>query len=91
MCTAPVLALPDMHRDFVLETDASDFAIGAILAQDQGKGLQPVAYYSRKLRGAELNYPTHDRELMAIFLAVKKWRPYFHGKSTRVLTDHKPL
>lgn len=91
LCSAPVLALPDMSKDFVLETDASDYAIGAILEQDQGFGLQPVAYYSRKLRDAELNYPTHDRELLAIFLAVKKWRPYIDGKRTRVLTDHRPL
>lgn len=61
------------------------------MEQDQGKGLQPVAYYSRKLTSAECNYAVHDRELLAIYKAVKRWRPYLDGKRVTVLTDHRAL
>ena len=91
LCSAPVLILPDFDHDFTIECDASDTALGAVLAQDLGAGLQPVAYFSRKLRGSELNYPTHDRELMAVFVAVRRWRPYIEGKRTTILTDHRAL
>ena len=53
--------------------------------------LQLVAYYSKKLTGAPHNYPTHEHELVAIVVAIKKWRPYLDGKCTHVLTDHGPL
>src|SRR4051812_7734578 len=57
LTTAPVLLLPDPNKPFTVTTDASDFAIGAVLTQDNGKGEQPVTYESRKLLPAELNYP----------------------------------
>ena len=53
--------------------------------------LQPVAYYSKKLTGAPQNYATHECELLAIIVAIKKWWPYIDGKHTQVLTDHWPL
>ena len=91
LCSAPVLAIPDLRQDFVLDTDASNSCIGGVLQQDQGRGLQPVAYYSKKLTGAPRNYATHERELLAIVVGVKKWRHYIDGKCTRVVTDHAPL
>ena len=72
-----------MRGDFVIETDASNVAIGGVLSQDQGNGLQPIAYYSKKLTGAPRNYATHERELLAIVVAIKKWRAYIDGKHTR--------
>ncbi|GJP83339.1 hypothetical protein CLOP_g13504 [Closterium sp. NIES-67] len=63
LTSAPVLILPDPERDYVIEADASDQAVGAVLMQDQGNGLQPIAYLSKKLR-AELNYPIHDKEAL---------------------------
>ncbi|GJP70697.1 hypothetical protein CLOP_g1609 [Closterium sp. NIES-67] len=62
LTSALVLILPDPERDYVIEADASDQAVGAVLMQDQGNGLQPIAYLSKKLHGAELNYPIHDKE-----------------------------
>jgi hypothetical protein len=53
--SAPVLAFPDHALPVVVSTDASDFAIGAVLQQDQGKGLQPISYLSRNLNGAKRN------------------------------------
>ena len=80
-----------MRGDFIIETDASEVCIGGVLQQDGGNGLQPVAFYSKKLVGAPRNYATHERELLAIVVAIKKWRPYLDGKRTRVVTDHSPL
>ena len=51
----------------------------------------PIAYYSKKLIGMPHNYATHERELLEIVLAIKKWRAYIDGKCTRVITDHAPL
>ncbi|GJP33631.1 hypothetical protein CLOM_g18159 [Closterium sp. NIES-68] len=71
--------------------DASDQAVGAVLMQDQGNGLQPIAYLSKKLHGAELNYPIHDKEALAIIIAFKTWRCYLEGRKTTVYTDHCSL
>ncbi|CAI7790022.1 unnamed protein product [Closterium sp. NIES-54] len=88
LTSAPVLILPDTEKDYVIEADASDQAVGAVLMQDQGKGLQPIAYLSKKLHGAELNYPIHDKEALAIITAFKTWRCYLKGRKTTVYTDH---
>ncbi|GJP50730.1 hypothetical protein CLOM_g9899, partial [Closterium sp. NIES-68] len=91
LTSARVLILPDPERDYVIEADASDQAVGAVLMQDQGNGLQPIAYLSKKLHGAELNYPIHDKEALAIIIAFKAWRCYLEGRRTTVYTDHCSL
>ena len=91
---APVLLHPDPTKPFQVETDASDFAIGAILSQPDEVGvLHPVAYYSRKFTAPEINYPIYDKELLAIIAAFEEWRPYLAGAQHRiqVITDHKNL
>ena len=70
LTTAPVLKLPDFDRQFVVTIDASDAAVGAILEQDFGNGLQPVAFASRKLNGAEMRYSAYERELLGIVWAL---------------------
>ncbi|GJP42002.1 hypothetical protein CLOM_g1600 [Closterium sp. NIES-68] len=89
--SAPVLILPDPERDYVIEADASDQSVGAFLMQDQGNGLQPIACLSKKLHGAEVNYPIHDKEALAIIIAFKTWRCYLEGRRTTVYTDHCSL
>jgi hypothetical protein len=91
LSSPPVLVIPDPSKEFTIQADASDYAIGAVLCQDQGKGLQPIAYESRKLNDAERNYPTHDREMLAIIHAFKVWRHYLAGSKTTVQTDHEAL
>jgi len=91
LIAAPVLLLPDSTKPFVVTTDASDFAIGAVLTQDQGKGEQPVAYESRKLSSAERNYAVHEKELLAIIHAIRTWRMYLEGQKFMVITDHASL
>ncbi|CAI7779288.1 unnamed protein product, partial [Closterium sp. NIES-53] len=66
LCSPPVLRIADPHRPFEVVTDASGIAIGAVLLQDFGNGLQPITYESRKLHPPKKNYPIHDREMCAI-------------------------
>ena len=70
MATSPVLRLPDFERQFVVTTDASGVAIGAILEQDFGSGLQPIEFSSRKLNATEIRYSAYERELLGIVWAI---------------------
>lgn len=89
----PVLTLPDPSRPYVVTTDASGFAVGATLSQDVGRGLQPIAFLSKKMLPAERNYPVHEQELLAIIVALREWRHYLSGArfTIQVRTDHKSL
>ena len=92
LTTAPVLKLPDFGRQFVVTTDASDAAVGAILEQDFGNGLQPVAFASRKLNDAEMRYSAYERELLGIVWALAQWKHYCRGPHSVIIqTDHAPL
>ncbi|GBP61034.1 Retrovirus-related Pol polyprotein from transposon 297 [Eumeta japonica] len=87
----PILQYPNFSKEFILTTDASIHAIGAILSQGEiGKDL-PIAYASRTLNKAEFNYSTIERELLAIIWSVKHFRPYLFGRKFKIVTDHKPL
>jgi len=91
--SAPILChfYPDLNT--VVETDASDYALGCILSQLHSKRLHPVAFHSRKLSLAERNYDIHDKELLAIVVAFMEWRHYLEGteKPVTVYTDHQNL
>lgn len=92
--TAPILAHADPSLPFVLETDASNFAIGAVLSQASPDAtLHPVAFFSRKMSPAESNYEIYDKELLAIRMALEEWRHHLEGAQHKVLiyTDHKNL
>ena len=92
LATAPVLRLPDFDHQFVVTTDASDVAIGAILQQDVGMGLQPIAFASRKLQQAEVRYSAYERELLGIVWALGQWKHYFQRSHPIIIqTDHAPL
>jgi len=91
LSTTPILQYPYFNRDFILTTEASNYAIGAILSQGEiGKDL-PIAYTSRTLNKAECNYSTIEKELTAIVWAVQHFRPYLYGRKFLILTDHRPL
>ena len=76
---APVLATYDPDLKIVMETNASDFALGACLSQKHDGKLQPIAYHSQTFSPAELNYNIHDKELLAIVATCKQWRHYLKG------------
>lgn len=93
--TAPILAHFHPEYPTVVETDASDYAVAAVISQEDPNDhlLRPVAYFSRSMAPAELNYEIYDKELLAIFAAFKHWRAYLEGSvhPVRVVTDHKNL
>jgi len=90
--TAPVLKLPDYGIPFTVTTDASDYAIGAVLSHnDDAQTERPVCYLSPKLTEAELKYPTTENQCLAIVYAFKYFRHYLMHKSTKVYTHHKAL
>ena len=102
LCDAECLALFDASSTsmLIIDSDASDVGIGAILSQwcidpddpsGQQRILRPVAYISRKLSKAERNYSVTERELLAIVFATLKWRAYLLGRQVQVRTDHSAL
>ena len=92
LATTPVLRLPDFDRQFVVTTDASDISVGAILEQDFGCGLQPVAFASRKLNKVQICYSAYEGESLGIVWAIGQWRHYFQSPhSVVVRTYHSTL
>ncbi|XP_035546409.1 uncharacterized protein LOC118348570, partial [Juglans regia] len=87
LCSAPVLALPDFNKAFEIECDASGIGIGAVLMQDR----RPIAFFSEKLSGASLKYPTYDKELYALVRALETWQHYLWPREFVIHTDHESL
>lgn len=89
---APVLRYPDFAKEFTVTTDVSDYAVGAVLQQASDTGdMHPVAFFSQKLKGSELNWTTTDKEALAQVLALKEWCCYLEGSHFVLETDHHPL
>jgi hypothetical protein len=87
LISAPVLAIPDFSKAFVIETDASDIGFGAVLMQ----GDHPVAYLSKPVCTKNQSLSTYEKECMAIIFAVDKWRPYLQHQQFTIRTDHQSL
>ena len=89
---APILVYPDYDREFILYTDASNVAVGAILAQMDDTGANhPVAYSLRVLNKHEKNYSVTEKECLAVLHAVKQFQHYIYGTHFTVVTDHLSL
>jgi len=86
-----VLGGPDFDQKFVLQTDASDVGLGAVLSQDMEGQEKVIAYASRRLTPAEHNYKTTEKEYLAVTLAIRKMRCYLEGYRFEVITDHLAL
>ena len=91
LTSAPILRLPDLSREFILRTDASDVGVGAVLLQQYEDGVFPVAYASKKLLPRERNYSVIERECLGIVFGVKKFLKYLYGTAFTIQTDHAPL
>lgn len=87
----PLLQYPDFDKPFVVTTDASKYALGAILSQGVIGSDKPIAYASRTLNNAEINYSVIEKELLGVVYAVQYFRPYLFGRKFKIVTDHKPL
>ena len=89
--TAHVLRLSDFKKQFVVTTDASDVAVGAILEHNFVSGLQPTAFASRKLNATEIIYSAYEREMLGIVWALGQWKNFFksHNPShTKLIMRH---
>ncbi|MGL4337186.1 MAG: RNase H-like domain-containing protein [Turicibacter sp.] len=92
LISEPILRHPDMSKPFLLMTDASNYAIGAVLGQrEDGEKDHVIAYASRQLNKHERNYSTIEKEALAIVFAVQTYRHYLIGKKIYLYTDHSPL
>ena len=92
LTSTPVLTSPDFERTFILQTDASNYNVGAVLSQTDAEGLDhPVAYFSCKLLDREQKYSTIEKECSAIRLAIKAFQMYLLGWPFIIQTDHQTL
>jgi hypothetical protein len=92
VCTAPVLSTPRCGEPFVLYTDASIFAVGCCLAQNDESGQEhPIAYGSQKLTNTQSAWSTIEREAYAIIWALAKYQDIIFGCHIMIFSDHNPL
>ncbi|GFW59874.1 retrovirus-related Pol polyprotein from transposon opus [Trichonephila clavipes] len=91
LADAALLAHPSPSAPLALHVDASNYAIGGALHQVVDSELQPLAFFSRKLTSSEKSYSAYDRELLAIFSAIRHFRYMLEARGFTVFTDHKPL
>ncbi|MBW0535388.1 hypothetical protein O181_075103 [Austropuccinia psidii MF-1] len=91
--TAPIISHFNPSLPTILETDASDYAMGAVLSQVSDSEKHPIAFDSHEILTSELNYEVHDKELLGILWALKIWRAFllFISYPFKVLTHHSPL
>ena len=91
LTSAPILGYPDPTLPYLLDTDASKWAVGAVLSQVQEGRERVIAYYSKTLSDSERNYCTTRKELLAVIKAIKHFRPYLYGRKFTLRTDHASL
>ncbi|CAN6570929.1 unnamed protein product [Malus baccata var. baccata] len=91
LTSVPIIMPPDWSRHFELMCDASDYALGAVLGQRKDKQPHVIYYASRTLNDAQLNYSTTEKELLAVVLALDKFRSYLLGTKVIIYTDHAAL
>lgn len=92
LAETPILIHPDFNKEFILSTDSSDFALGAMLGQrDKFNIIHPIAYFSKKLNPTQLKYTIMEKELMAIVESIKSFKYYLYGRSFTIRCDNAAL
>ncbi|GBG80754.1 hypothetical protein CBR_g31309 [Chara braunii] len=86
-----VLMVPDPQNLFIMTTDASQYGIGAVLAQQDGKKLRPIEYMSKKMPSKKLAKSTYERELYSLYKALVHWRHFLSGRFFYLRTNHQTL
>ena len=90
LSSEPILKLPDLDKEFILQTDASNRSLGGCLLQEHDGVRHPVLYANRKLLPREQNYSVGGREALAIIWAVDKFHRYLYGQHFTLESDHRP-
>jgi hypothetical protein len=91
LISAPIIQPPDWSLPFEIMCDASDYVVGAVLGQTKNKKHHAIAYASKTLAGAQLNYTTTEKELLAVVFAIDRFRSYLVEVKVIVYTDHAAL
>jgi hypothetical protein len=91
LVSAPIIQRPDWSQPFEIMCDASDYAVGAVLGQRKKGRVHAVYYASKTLSGAQLNYATTEKELLAVVFAFEKFRSYIVNSKVIVYTDHAAI
>lgn len=91
LISSPVISCPDFDRPFTIQTDASDYGLGAVLSQNFSEGERVVSFISRSLTSSERKYSTTEKECLAVLWAIEKFRPYVEATKFTVVTDHFAL
>lgn len=91
LVSAPILSSPDYSKPFIIQTDASDVGLAAVLIQGEGDDEKVIAYASRSVSSAEKNYSATEKECLAVLFGIDKYRPYVEGSKFTVVTDHYSL
>lgn len=95
LITAPVLAFPNYEKQFIIQSDASGYAIGSVLLQEQANNspvkYRPIAFAGRKLTDTERRYSATERELLAITYAYEEFISHVYDREIKIYTDHEPL
>ncbi len=92
LVTSPILVKANLCKQFILETDASQHHVAAVLLQYDDEGLpRALGYFSKKLKNTEVRYSTTDREALAIVLACRQFHHYLRGTKFVIGTDHQPI
>lgn len=91
LANATLLVHPSTSAPIALTVDASNTAMGAVVEQFENNMWKPLSFFSKKFNSAQLNYSTYDRELLAIYSAIKYFQYILEGKAFKIFTDHKPL
>jgi len=91
LCNDPILQFPDFEKTFILTTDSSNYAIGAVLSQENLGTDRPIAYASKTLSTSEINYAAIEKEMLAIIWSIRLFRHYLFGTKLKIVTDHMPL
>lgn len=91
LVASPVITCPNFEEPFTIQTDASDYGLGAVLTQDYPDGEKVISFISRSLTSSERKFSTTEKECLAVLWAIEKFRPYIEATHFTVVTDHFAL